>query len=57
MTYDLLIIFTNGEEKVVEGISEHGINDGTFFFYKNKRVSFITSNSIIFFGSFYDWVQ
>ena len=52
MTLELLIIFTNGEKKVVTDVSTFKYNNdlGMFIFEKNNYRSFLPKENIKFFG-------
>lgn len=57
MVYDVLIIFENGFEKVIDGVSNYGINKetGCFYFEKNGYRSFVPKDNVVYFGRRFDW--
>ena len=59
MVYNLLIIFTDGTDKIIESVSNYGASeDGTRFYYeKNGYRSFLTSHSIRFVGREFDYKE
>lgn len=56
MIYDLLIIYRDGEEKVVHGVEDYGINScNQYYFIKNYHRSFVPADVIKFFGRAFDY--
>lgn len=58
MTFELLIVYKTGKNKVVPGVSDYGVNnEGCFYFVKNDYRSFITKENVIFFGRKFDYEE
>lgn len=58
MTFELLIVYKSGENKVVPGVTDYGINsEGCFYFMKNGYCSFITKENVIYFGRRFDYEE
>lgn len=59
-TYDLLIKYRNGEEHVVEGISEYGVitnHPDKFYYVKNNYKGFILVDAVMFIGRESDYMN
>ena len=59
-TYNLLIKYRNGEEHVVEGISEYGImsnHPDKFYYVKNGFRGFIPVEGVLFIGKEFDYMN
>ena len=56
-TFDLLIIYKTGEEKIVGGVSSYDITDNgkCFVYVKNGRRGFVPVDSANFFGKEFDY--
>lgn len=54
---DLLIIFTDGSEKVITDVNDWGFNTegGNFYFIKNNYRAFLPKENIKFFGRRFDY--
>lgn len=57
MTFDLLIIFEDGTEKVIESVTSYGIHESTrcFYYVKSNYKSFFPAENIRFFGRYFDY--
>lgn len=53
----LLVIFNDGSEKVIIGVSDWGLNidSGCFYFSKNNYKAFLPKENIKYFGREWDW--
>lgn len=53
---DLLIIYRDGEEKIITNVDDSGINEeGCFYCKKGKYRSFIPVDTVKFFGRVIDY--
>lgn len=53
---DLLIMFSDGEQKIIKGVEKYEIGeDGVFRFTKNGYVSFLPKQDIRYFGRKFDY--
>jgi hypothetical protein len=57
MVMQLLVLYVNGNRKVIKHVSDYGFNKdgGIFWFVKNGRKSFFNPEVITFFGSEFDF--
>ena len=57
MTYDLLLIFTNGLKKTVKGVSSYGVDSviNCCWYVKNGYKSFMPVGNITFIGRDHDF--
>ena len=58
-TYDLLIIYKDGKEKVVKNVENYRVKaeTGCFEYEKNNYRSFVPIKSVRFFGREFDYVN
>lgn len=58
-SFDLLIIYHNGNEKIIKHVNDYGVSDsdGCFYYEKNGFRSFIPVNRVLFFGRLFDYVE
>ena len=58
-SFDLLIIYHNGNEKIIKHVNKYGVLDSTgcFYYEKNGFRSFIPVNRVLFFGRLFDYVE
>lgn len=55
-TFDLLIVFSDGERKSIAGVEKYEIGqDGVFRFVKNGYTSFLPKERITYFGRKFDY--
>ena len=54
-TYKLLIIYTDGTEKVVNCVEKHELMDSMFIFTKNGYRHFLPKENVRFFGREFDY--
>lgn len=57
-TYDLLIIFTNGEKQIIHNVSSYGFSETNitvFRFTKNGYANFVPAANVVFFGREFDY--
>lgn len=57
MTYDLLIIYADGTQKIVKGVSGYKVNQetGCFVYTKNDYNAFLPIESVRFMGKWLDY--
>lgn len=57
MTDTILIIFNDGERKVVDGVASWGIQDDSdvFYFIKHGRQTFLPVSGVRVFTTVFDW--
>lgn len=56
MVYDLLIIYRDGEEKVIHDVTDYGVNNANqYYFIKNNYRSFVQADVVKFFGRAFDY--
>ena len=56
MVYDLLIIYRDGEEKVVHSVTDYGVNTANqYYFIKNNHRSFVSADVVKYFGRAFDY--
>lgn len=57
MTYELLIIYSDGQEKTINTVSEYGCKSeqNIFYYVKNGYRSFIPIAEVKFFGRKFDY--
>ena len=54
-SYDLLVIFTDGSEKIISKVEEAGIKDDVFGFKKNGYWGMLPKENVRYFGRLFDW--
>lgn len=60
VTFDLLIKYRNGEEHVVEDVSEYGLaydHRDIFYYKKNNNRGFIPVDAVLFIGKDFDYMN
>ena len=58
-SFDLLIIYYNGDKKIIKHVNYYGISDSSGYFYyeKNGFRSYIPVNRVMFFGRLFDYEE
>lgn len=55
--YDLLIVWNDGERKVIKGVKEykHSLDSKMFYFDKNGFLGFVPVDKVRYFGRRFDY--
>lgn len=58
-SFDLLIIYNNGDKKIIKRVNDYGVSDsaGCFYYEKNGFRSFVPVNRVMFFGRLFDYKE
>lgn len=58
-SFDLLIIYNNGNKKIVKRVNNYGVLDSAICFYyeKNGYRSFVPVSQVQFFGRLFDYEE
>lgn len=58
-SFDLLIIYHNGDKKIIKRVNDYGVSDSTgcFYYEKNGFRSFVPVNRVRFFGRLFDYEE
>ena len=58
-SFDLLIIYHNGDKKIIKRVNDYGVSDltGCFYYEKNGFCSFIPVNRVRVFGRLFDYEE
>lgn len=57
--FDLLIIYNNGDKKIVKRVNNYGVSDSSrcFYYEKNGYHSFVPVSQVQFFGRLFDYEE
>lgn len=57
--FDLLIIYNNGDKKIVKRVNNYGVSDSSrcFYYEKNGYHLFVPVSQVQFFGRLFDYEE
>lgn len=55
VSYDILIVFKEGSQKIISGVEEAKTEDDLFMFKKNGYWGFLPKENVRYFGRRFDW--